>query len=197
MRARLQVMSALVAAVLGVAPLQPQLPASPPGSNLQIFVMTMGPGAEVWERFGHNAIWVRDTVQHRDLVYNYGTFDFHDPNLVPRFAMGRPVYWLGVGDLEGTLREYAARQRSVDVQELDLPPIKRAEIALRLAENARPEQREYVYDYYRDNCSTRVRDVLDDALGGALRRATEGKPAEGTLRWHTHRSLANDKLMYL
>lgn len=186
--------------LLGISPLASRLvaqDATPPGSNLQIFVMTMGPGAEVWERFGHNAIWVRDTVAKRDLVYNYGTFDFRDPNLVPRFAMGRPVYWLGVTDLDNSMREYLIRERSVEVQELDLPPMTRAEIALRLAENAREEQKKYVYDYYRDNCSTRVRDLLDTALGGALRRATEGKPAEGTLRWHTHRSLTNDKLMYV
>ena len=169
----------------------------PPGSHLQIFLMTMGPGREVYERFGHNAIWVRDSVLKRDLVYNYGTFDFRDPNLVPRFAMGRPVYWLGVDDLDGTMRTYAYHERDVEVQELDLPPLKRAELALRLAENARPEQREYVYDYYRDNCSTRVRDILDDVLDGALQRATVGKPADGTLRWHTHRSLVNDKLMYV
>ncbi|MES2123272.1 MAG: DUF4105 domain-containing protein [Gemmatimonadota bacterium] len=174
-----------------------QTAAPQPENSLQIFLMTMGPGAEVWERFGHNAIWVRDSAAGRDLVYNYGTFDFRDPNLVPHFAMGRPIYWLGVGDLEGTLREYAARERSVEVQELNLSPRERAEIALRLAQNATPEQRNYRYDYYRDNCSTRVRDLLDGILGGALRRATEGQPAEGTLRWHTHRSLTNDKLLYV
>lgn len=174
-----------------------QAPVPQPENSLQIFVMTMGPGAEVWERFGHNAIWVRDSIAGRDLVYNYGTFDFRDPNLVPHFAMGRPVYWLGVGDLESTLREYAARERSVEVQELNLSPLLRAEIALRLAQNATPEQRNYRYDYFRDNCSTRVRDLLDGILGGTLRRATEGKPAEGTLRWHTQRSLTNDKPLYV
>ena len=187
----------LAALLLLAKPLPAQLPGPLPGSNLQIFVMTMGPGKEVWERFGHNAIWVRDLATKRDLVYNYGTFDFRDPKLIPHFVVGRPVYWLGVGDLEGTLREYGRRERDVEVQELNLPPVKRAELALRLAENARPEQRNYRYDYYRDNCSTRVRDLLDGVLGGALRQATATKPAEGTLRWHTHRSLDNDKLLYV
>ncbi|MEO5799524.1 MAG: DUF4105 domain-containing protein [Gemmatimonadales bacterium] len=191
--------SATLLALLLVGPrATAQVAAPPPGTNLQIFVMTMGPGAEVWERFGHNAIWVRDTVQKVDLIYNYGMFDFRDPDLVPHFAMGRPVYWLGVDDdLENTLRTYRSRERSLDVQELNLPPIQRAEIALRLAENARPEQKNYIYDYYRDNCSTRVRDLLDGVLGGALGLATKGKSGEGTLRWHTHRSLTNDKLMYV
>ncbi|MES2303949.1 MAG: DUF4105 domain-containing protein [Gemmatimonadota bacterium] len=192
-----RIYTALLVVMALARPAAAQVTEAPPGSNLQIFVMTMGPGAEVWERFGHNAIWVRDTVQKRDLVYNYGMFDFRDPDLVPHFAMGRPVYWLGVDDLDGTMRTYAARERSVDVQELNLPPMQRAEIALRLAENARLDQRNYVYDYYRDNCSTRVRDLLDGVLGGALGLATKGKSAEGTLRWHTHRSLTNDKLMYV
>lgn len=188
---------AIAASLLLVMPVAAQIGDAPPGTNLQIFLMTMGPGGDVYERFGHNAIWVRDTVRKRDLVYNYGTFDFRDPKLIPHFAMGRPTYWLGVSDLAGTLREYARRERSIDVQELNLPPIKRAEVALLLAENAKPARRNYVYDYYRDNCSTRVRDLLDVVLGGALRQATVGKPGEGTLRWHTHRSLTNDKLMYL
>lgn len=187
----------MMCVALLATPLAAQVVVPAPGSNLQIFLMTMGPGREVYERFGHNAIWVRDTALKRDLVYNYGTFDFRDPNLVPRFAMGRPVYWLGVDDLDGTMRTYEFHDRDVSVQELDLPQQTRAELALRLAENARPEQREYIYDYYRDNCSTRIRDIIDDAVGGALRRATVGKPAAGTLRWHTHRSLTNDKLMYL
>lgn len=158
--------------------------------------MTMGPGHEIYERFGHNAIWIRDTVSRVDLVYNYGTFDFRDPNLVVNFAKGRPVYWLGVSDLESTLRTYQFYKRDLDVQELNLPPALRAELATRLAENAKLGNREYVYDYYRDNCSTRVRDMLDTLLGGALRGVSVGKPADGTLRFHTQRSITNDKLLY-
>jgi hypothetical protein len=175
MRLHRPIIAWLAAFGLLTSPLSAQRPAPPPGSQLQIFLMTMGPGSEVWERFGHNAIWVRDSVQQRDLVYNYGTFDFRDPNLVPHFAMGRPVYWLGVGDLDGTLREYAARERDVQIQELALPAAKRAEIALRLAENARPDQRSYVYDYYRDNCSTRVRDALDGLVAGRRREDGGGQ----------------------
>lgn len=168
-----------------------------PGARLQVFLMTMGPGAMVYERFGHNAIWVRDTVSGADAVYNYGTFDFAQPGFIGRFVMGRPMYWLGVSDLATTLRTYDFYGRRVEVQELDLPPAVRAELALALAENARPEQREYRYDYFLDNCSTRVRDILDRVLGGALRRATEGVPGEGTLRFHTQRSVSNDPAMYL
>lgn len=167
------------------------------GASLQAFLMTMGPGALVEERFGHNAIWIRDTTTGLDLVYNYGTYDFDEPGFIGRFVLGRPRYWLAVGTIDGTLRTYAYRQRDVVVQELALPPGKRAELAIRLAENLLPENRTYTYDYYRDNCSTRVRDMLDLILGGTLRRTTEGVPAEGTLRFHTQRSVSNDRPMYL
>ncbi len=156
--------------------------------------MTIGPGAEIYERFGHNAIWIRDTAAHRDLVYNYGEFDFSQPDFYRNFALGVPQYWLAVDDLDGTLAQYQARQRSVTVQELRLTPAQRAEIANRLAVNVEPTHRVYTYNYYSANCSTRVRDLLDDVLGGALRRATQGRPADGTLRFHTLRSIANNVL---
>lgn len=188
---------ALLLVLLGAALPSPAPAQEDPGARLQVFLMTMGPGAMVYERFGHNAIWVRDTVSGADAVYNYGTFDFAQPGFIGRFVMGRPQYWLGVSDLATTLRTYDFYGRRVEVQELDLPPAVRAELALALAENARPEQREYRYDYFLDNCSTRVRDILDRVLGGALRRATEGVPGEGTLRFHTQRSVSNDPAMYL
>jgi hypothetical protein len=181
----------------GVAPLRAQEVEGGGGASLQTFLVTMGPGADVYERFGHNAIWIRDTTSGLDLVYNYGTFDFDEPGFVGRFVFGRPRYWLDVGTIDGTLRLYAHRQRDVVVQELALSPAKRAELAIRLAENILPANRSYDYDYYRDNCSTRVRDILDLVLGGALRSTTAGVPGEGTLRFHTQRSVSNDPAMYL
>ncbi len=167
------------------------------GDNLEVFLMTIGPGAEIYERFGHNAIWIHDTAAHRDLVYNFGEFDFSGPNFYRNFAFGVPQYWLAVDDLDGTLAYYQERQRSVTVQELRLTPAQRAEIANRLAVTVEPEHRIYTYNYYSANCSTRVRDLLDDVLGGALRRATQGRPADGTLRFHTLRSITNDVLLYV
>jgi len=177
--------------------------AQEPGSNLQVYLMTMGPGAEIYERFGHNAIWIRDSVAHTDLVYNYGMFSFGNGSTADlisfgaHFAMGPQRYWLGVDpNLDSELALYQSRQRDLSAQELNLTPAQRADLAARLAVNARDENKYYLYDYFRDNCSTRVRDILDLELGGALKRATLGKPADGTLRFHTRRSITNDKLLY-
>jgi hypothetical protein len=166
-------------------------------ADLQVFLMTMGPGAGIHERFGHNAIWIRDNRTGTDIVYNFGMFDFNAPNFAWNFARGRPLYWLEASDLARTLAAYEYFQRRVDVQELALDSSSKAELAYSLAMNALPENREYHYDYYLDNCSTRVRDALDAVLGGALRRHTTGQPAEGNLRWHTQRSISNSAPMYL
>lgn len=171
-----------------------QFPQQP---SLQVFLMTMGPGSQVWERFGHNAIWIRDTVQGTDLIYNFGMFDFGAPGFVTNFVKGRPLYWLAAFDLRTTLAQYDAAGRWIEVQELALPQERKAELAFALAENARPDNREYRYDYFLDNCSTRIRDALDAVLGGALREHTTGRLAEGNFRWHTQRSISNDRFMYL
>lgn len=172
------------------------------GDRLQVYLLTIGAGDAIYERFGHNAIWIRDTLSRRDLIYNYGMFAF--PNslggelaFAGRFAMGRPRYWLGVdSSLEQTLAEYRFRRRDVTAQQLALTPAQRADLATRLAVNALPENRTYTYDYFRDNCSTRVRDMLDRVLAGALARATRDHPGTGSFRFHTLRSITNDRLLY-
>lgn len=198
-------MTGRLAAWLLVAPLlapSASAQSAPPTHAPEVYLVTMGPGATVYERYGHNAIWVRDTVDGTDIVYNYGTFDFgHSAaevaRFVGRFAMGRPQYWLGTMTMARTIEVYTYFKRDVDLQELALPPAKRRELAHLLATNALPENRAYTYDYFLDNCSTRVRDMLNLVLGGALQRATTGVPAEGSFRFHTHRSLTNDPPMYL
>jgi hypothetical protein len=78
------------------------------------------------------------------------------------------------------------------VQELEIPPQARRELQAFLEWNERPENRFYNYDYYRDNCSTRVRDALDKALSGQIRQRTDSAPTSRTYRFHTLRVTAND-----
>jgi hypothetical protein len=156
----------------------------------RVFVMTMGPGDAVWERFGHNALWVSDPATGRDVAYNYGMFDFGQENFFRNFALGRMRYWMAGIDAGATLQHYAAMNRWVEVQELNLTPEQARALAAFLEANERPENREYLYDYYRDNCSTRVRDAIDRVLGGRLRAATEGAASGSTFRSHTERLTA-------
>lgn len=168
-----------------------------PGSELTVYLMTMGPGDEVWEKFGHNAIWIHDSVRNTDIAYNWGLFDFDAADFFPRFLRGDMRYWMGGFDKEGTLDFYRRANRSVWAQELNLTPAQRLSLNRFVEWNALPENRYYDYDYFRDNCSTRVRDVLDRALAGVIQRATERAPSGSTYRSHTRRLTQDVPWVYL
>ncbi len=175
----------------------PLVAAAPePGSELTVSVMTFGPGREVWERFGHNAIWIHDPVHGTDQAYNYGLFDFHQENFILRFVRGQMWYWMAGYPEQAYIRQYERDNRSVWIQELDIPPKARLELQRFLQWNELPEHRFYHYDYYRDNCSTRVRDAIDRVLGGTIRRQTAPLPAGTTYRSHTQRLTSNDPFIY-
>lgn len=168
-----------------------------PGSELTIYLMTMGAGDEVWEKFGHNAIWVHNALTLTDVAYNWGLFDFSSSDFLPRFLKGDMLYWMGGFDLQSTIDQYREANRPVWAQELNLTPAQRSSLVQFIEWNERPENRFYHYDYYRDNCSTRVRDALDRALGGVIRRASEHVPSGTTYRSHTQRLTQDDKWVYV
>jgi hypothetical protein len=160
-----------------------------PGEELTIYALTFGPGDHPFFKFGHNALW----VQPRDgqgLVYNFGTFGFDQPNLIPKFLKGRLMYWLSVSPVDSALESYRATNRTIEAQELDLTPAERLGLFQRLQENSKLENREYLYDYFWDNCSTRVRDAIDVTLGGKVKVAGQA-PAAMTLRAHALRLTAD------
>ena len=196
---RAQLARAAVVCALFAPPLAAQRPAvTPPerGAELTISLVTMGQGDVIYERFGHNAIWVHDALRHRDIQYNYGLFDFRQENFILRFVQGRMLYAMGGLDAAASMADYAAHNRSIWVQELNLTPAQRADLRDFLQWNALPENRNYRYDYFRDNCSTRVRDALDRVLGGRIRAAMDTVPAGTTFRFHTARLTTNDPLMF-
>jgi hypothetical protein len=188
---------ALIASTSPV-PAQPGAPrAAPPaepGSTLRISVLTFGPGDAVWERFGHNAIRVLDTATGKDLAYNWGMFSFDDPNFIPRFLSGDTQYWVDTFQTRGLLDYYRRVDRETVEQVLALTPAQRAEIAAFVEANIREENKRYRYDYFLDNCSTRVRDVLDRVLGGALERRFTVLTTALTYRSETVRLLTPDPI---
>jgi hypothetical protein len=152
----------------------------------------MGPGDQVWERFGHNAIWIHDAVNGTNIAYHWGLFDIADKNFIPHFIQGRMQYSMGAFDMEQTIDSYRQANRTVWAQELNLTPAEKKKLADFVAWNILPENRLYSYDYYRDNCSTRVRDALDGALGGLIRNATMSVQSGTTYRFHTSRLTQDD-----
>lgn len=161
----------------------------------RIAVLTMGPGADYWSRFGHNAVLVEAEDGSRT-SYNYGYFDFEQPGFLRRFLQGRMLYRLVALPYERDLAQYADEGRSVALQWLDLAPAQATAIAEFLAWNALPENADYRYDYYTQNCSTKVRDIVDRAIDGELKRQTHGRSRGLTLRSESLRLSAPDAWMY-
>ena len=152
----------------------------------------MGPGDQVWEKFGHNAIWISNAMTGSNIAYHWGLFDFADKDFIPRFIQGRMRYSMGAFDFAQTIDAYRQTNRTVWAQELNLTPAQRQKLADFVAWNVKPENRYYHYDYFRDNCSTRVRDALNAALGGAIQTGSENVPTSTTYRFHTSRLTQED-----
>ena len=136
--------------------------------SLQISLLTCEPGQQVYELFGHTAIRCRNFTQGTDLVYNYGMFDFDTPNFVMRFVRGETDYELGVLPFRYFEREYALRGSGVKEQVLKLEIEEAARLDSLLRDNYLPENRVYRYNYFYDNCTSRARDRIEDALNGRV-----------------------------
>jgi hypothetical protein len=184
----------LLILLLPAAPLTAQTTA--PADPLVISVMTMAPGSAVYERFGHNAILVENRAARTAAVYNYGVFSFEQENFIGRFIQGHLLYWMEPHPVRGTIEAYARDDRSIWIQELNLSAEQKLALAEFLEWNAREENKYYRYDYYRDNCSTRVRDALDLVLRGQIKAQTEAIPTGQSFRSHTNRIMAGNVPLY-
>ena len=159
------------------------------GENLRVSVLTFGPGDEVFERFGHNALRIVDATTGMDLAYNWGMFSFEDPDFLVRFFSGDTRYWVEAFPGSWLIEVYIAEDREVREQVLALTVEQRSALAALVTRNALPANKYYRYDYFLDNCSTRVRDALDSVLGGSLRRRFSVLPTDWTFRSESVRLL--------
>ncbi|HEX8325795.1 MAG TPA: DUF4105 domain-containing protein [Tepidisphaeraceae bacterium] len=139
-------------------------------------LVTVGPGDAVWEKFGHNMIRLQDDERGFDVCYNWGLFDFDQPNFIFNFIQGRMLYTMAALRTQPLLDEYKAQDRRVTFQRLNLSPQQLNELIVRCEINRQPGNADYRYDYFKDNCSTRVRDIIDGVVGGAIANATKDRP---------------------
>ena len=168
-----------------------------PDAAPRISLLTVGPGDIYFERCGHNAIVVRGPGGGEARAYNYGIFDFEQQDFLLNFARGRMLYRVAVDALDDDLAMYRLEGRSVTEQDLRLTPDQARALAGFLAWNVQPENAQYRYDYFEANCSTRVRDALDNALGGALHAQTEGRSRGYTWRLDALRLMRPEPLLML
>lgn len=176
-------LAGLLALFASFAPAQePAMPPAEPGSELQVSLLTFGPGEIYWERFGHNAIAIRDRRSGEAVSVNYGIFDFEEESFFLNFLRGQMRYTIEATALERDLAYYREEGRDILEQELDLTPAQRLALRDFLRWNLRPENAKYRYEYFTSNCSTKVRDALDHVLGGAIRRGLETRSRGYTYR---------------
>lgn len=150
--------------------------------DYQISVLTCDPGEELYSAFGHNAVRVLDPETGRDLAFNYGTFDFDTPNFYLKFTRGKLDYTLSVSTYEQFILHYQYLERSVSEQVLDLSPEQTLRVVEFLQENYKPENRDYRYDFFFDNCATRIRDLMEAVLGDELKWGETEGAGEKTFR---------------
>lgn len=134
--------------------------AQPDSCRLRISLLTCTPGEELYSTFGHSALRVIDSSTNQDLIYNYGTFDFDDPDFYSKFVRGKLLYFVSVDEFNNFMYEYQYEKRGVTEQVLNLSCIEKKELNAALQQNALDENKYYKYDFIYDNCTTRLRDMV-------------------------------------
>lgn len=131
----------------------------------EVSIVTAGPGEELYEAFGHSAIRIKDPVLNLDLIYNYGVFDFNQPNFLLNFSKGNMIYSLARYDFKYFLASYKRDKRWLKQQVLNLNQEEKQAYFTYLEKNALPKNKNYLYDPYFDNCATILRDITKTVLG--------------------------------
>ena len=138
----------------------------PVDSSLRVSLLTCSPGQAVYELYGHTAIRVKNERHRWDYVFNYGVFDFHQPNFVGRFVLGKCDYFVFPYRFDIFLAEYAERGSAVTEQVLNLQPREATHLTQALLENCDVEKRVYRYNIFRNNCTTKARDIIEEYIQG-------------------------------
>ncbi|MGE3547971.1 MAG: DUF4105 domain-containing protein, partial [Kofleriaceae bacterium] len=162
---------------------------SPPPQDTQaapdprvVELVTMGVGSLIWERHGHIALCIRHPNPRNDVCYNYGIGEFHKPlQMTWGFFRGTKSFWVGKMWRREMLGIYQRADRTIWTQALPLTPDQKQQLIDKLESDILEENKHYPYDHFWDNCTTRVRDVIDEATGGALRAMT-APPGDQTFR---------------
>ena len=134
----------------------------------EISVLTIGPGKLLNDSFGHNGFRVKDRLRGLDVVFNYGTFDFDTPNFYLKFAQGKLNYRLSSNSYDDFFQFYVAQNRTIEEQALNLNITQKQQVFDFLLNNAKPENMYYLYDFFYDNCATKMKDVTEASVDDAI-----------------------------
>ncbi|CAH8295167.1 uncharacterized protein DUF4105 [Mariniflexile fucanivorans] len=134
----------------------------------EISVLTIGAGASLNDAFGHSGFRVKDPIRGTDLVFNYGVYDFNTPNFYLKFAQGKLNYLIGVNYYEDFFEAYISQNRSIKEQVLNLSTSEKQTLFDYLLNNIKPENRAYLYEFFYDNCATKIKDVCNISLNNNI-----------------------------
>lgn len=129
--------------------------------DAEVSVLTFGPGESLNDAFGHNAFRIKDKSKGIDLVYGYGEYDFDAPNFYLKFARGKLNYLISRHNFSNIYYHYTSYNRSIDEQVLNFNLKEKQSLFDFLENNYKPENRRYLYDFFYDNCATKIRDVSE------------------------------------
>jgi Domain of unknown function (DUF4105) len=135
---------------------------------VKVSVITCGTGEDLYTYFGHTAVRIQDSLRNIDVVFNYGTFDFDDPNFYYKFAQGKLLYFLSAENFPDFKEEYVEDHRSLTEQVINVTCQDKMRIENFLINNYLPQNRYYKYDFFFDNCTTRVRNIFSNLFGDSL-----------------------------
>ncbi len=153
-----------------------------------IYLLTGGPGSLVWENFGHSA-FVVELPSKEEISFDYGIFSFDD-SFYKNFALGRLYYSVMISYAKNRVDQLINEDRSVFLLELELTPVEKFSLLSFLQYNVQSENQTYLYNYYSDNCATRLRDSYNAFTGGDFKFWAENIEAPNTLREYTKRYLS-------
>ena len=132
--------------------------------TIEVSLLTCSPGNEAYSLYGHTAIRFHNFTTDEDWTFNYGVFNFRQKNFVLKFAFGKTDYELGMFPMDAFMVEYRKEGRAVTEQVLNLTQEQKVNLFSALYDNWRPENCQYRYNFFRDNCTTRARDIIFGAV---------------------------------
>ncbi len=182
MRGHVVAILVVLSSVAGVAGAQPGGQRGTDAGEPTVELITMGVGALIWEKHGHVALCLRYPDPRRDHCYNYGTAEFQRPlKMGWGFFRGTKSFWVSIEQRARMLRRYEEMDRTIYSQMLPLEEDARKRLVAALQQDLEPNHRYYAYDHFFDNCSTRIRDLIDEGLDGTLSKNAT-KPLDVTFR---------------
>ncbi len=155
--------------------------------GIEVSMLTCDPGDDLYMTFGHTALRINDSKNRRDLVYNWGTFDSHVDGFYLKFMRGKLPYMVSRSTMETFLMEYHYYKRGVKEQVLNLNEEQKRHLLRFLEENLKPENKYYAYDFFYDNCATRIRDFMPEITQNSL--TWETTESDMTFRNYLHKYL--------